>query len=396
MPEQTLSLAQANKGFGELHVHPDDRSSFIEFMEKGCKWSLEIEPGQEFMKKPFRIKQHDGSYKWRELALLPISGSGGREYLFTVSALSEDLAAALDNHVYADLPTATGSIDEKTVEYARLWYTIINNSAQKFFWKDKDRRFRGVSNSFLEFYEINSPDDIIGKNDEEMHWHVDDGPYQGDELDILNKGKMVFNVPGQCIVNGVVHNIICNKMPIYDKGEIIGLAGSFADVDQELYRVQKLVSPSKLDTSTRLMNNKFFLSTMVDYATQFNETGKNYGYIILHSVNHHRIEETYGAKVASKVLREIGEKIIDIIGQRAVASRTKEAYFSILGYIDSKEKLEEMTKQLKEHIEEINQVDGKSVTIKITIACALRTDEGVTDETIHQIVIDRIDELEKK
>ena len=60
------------------------------------------------------------------------------------------------------------------------------------------------------------------------------------------------------------------------------------------------------------------------------------------------------------------------------------------------EKLEEMTKQLKEHIESINQVDGKSVTIKITAACVLRTDEGVTDETIHQIAMDKLDELEKK
>ncbi len=145
--------------------------------------------------------------------------------------------------------------------------------------------------------------------------------------------------------------------------------GNFADMDQEIYRVQKLLNPSKLDNITRLTNSKEFVNIMIDYAMQFNDEGRNYGLIIMHNANHRRIEETYGNKLAAKVVKEIGEKIIEVIGQRAVAARLKEAYFGVIIYIESIDKLKGLTEELKEHIEEINKVDEKSVTIKMTAVC---------------------------
>lgn len=395
-PDESTPILEVHKIFAEKYIFPDDQEAFLDFINFDKK-SYEDQPeGQVYIKKSFRIKQRDGSFKWRGFALLPIQGTNRSEYLFTIETLSDKLSQALDTLHYPNFTGNEGSDVDQTQEYASLWYSLINGSSYKLFWKDKDRRFRGVSRSFLDFYEIKSMDDILGKNDEEMHWHVDDGPYQGDELDVIQKGKIVFNAPGQCIVNGVVHNIICNKIPVYRNGEIVGLVGSFADVDEEIYRVQKIQNPSKLDSITRLMDNKFFLMTMMDYATQYNEAGRNYAYIILHNANHQRIKDTYGSKIANNLLKEIGEKIIDIISQRAVASRLKEAYFGIIIYIDSKEKLEELANTLKEHIEEINSVDGKNVTLKITTSCHLRTDEGMTDETIYPITLTELEQKEAK
>ena len=251
-----------------------------------------------------------------------------------------------------------------------------------------------MSKSFLDFYEIKSLDDIIGKTDEEMHWHVNDGPYQGDELDVIGKGKRVYNAPGQCIVNGVLRNIICNKLPIYENDEIIGLVGSFEDIDEEVFRIQKLMNPTKVDNLTRLMNNKYFMLTMMDYATQYSDEGRNYAFILLHNVNHHRIEDTYGSNISTSVLRAISDKIIDITGQTAVASRLKEAYFGILTYLDSKEKLEKLTLKLKKHIEEINQVNGQSVTIRINTACHLRREDSMNDEALYAKCLKDIEQIE--
>lgn len=391
---QSMSFDESHRKLADECIHPDDRDAYIDFTDYETLQYRTKSEATSFIKKTFRIKQKDGSYEWREFALLPIPGTSGAEYLYIISKLADELVTSLDNSIYPTFRVDSSDEDDTTREYARLWYSLITSSSYKFFWKDKDRRFKGVSKSFLDFYEIKSTDDILGKNDEEMHWHVDEGPYQGDELDVLHKGKTVFNAPGQCIVNGVVHNIICNKIPIYDKGEIVGLVGSFADIDDEIARVQKIANPSKQDTITRLMNNKFFMLTMMDYAAQYNEQGRNYAYIVLHNKNQHRIEETYGNKLATAVLKEIGEKIIDVINQRAVASRLKEAYFGILIFIDSKEKLEELTQTLKNHIEEITSVNGKSVTVRITAACHLRTEEGMSDESIYPITLKEVDDKE--
>ncbi|WP_024866741.1 bifunctional diguanylate cyclase/phosphodiesterase [Butyrivibrio sp. FCS014] len=394
LPVAEMTLDEIIMFFSENYVYPEDRLDYQAFMNYDYLNARKQFPSGQFIKDSIRLKQKDGSYEWREISLLSIPGTEGNEYLLTLSKVSDDIAKALNTTRYTQLVTAEENKDCPQKIYARIWDTLVNNSSYKLFWKDKDRRFMGVSKSFLEFYEIESPDDIIGKNDEEMHWHVDDGPYQGDELDVLGKGKIVYNARGQCIVNGVVHNIICNKMPIYENGKIVGLVGTFEDEDQEIYRVQKLLNPSRIDSVTRLMNSKSFLNVMVDYADQYNSKGRNYGYIALHNANHRRLEKTYGSKFASKVLREIGEKIIDIVGQSGVAARPKEAYFGVIIYEDSKEKLEELTLKLKNHIEEVNSVDGNSVTIKMTTACHLRSEEGFTDESIHILCVNEIDDME--
>ena len=394
MPVTEMRMEDTLRHFAENYVYPDDRENYLAFMNHGKNISRKDIPSREFIKICIRVKQRNGAYEWRELSLLAIPGTDGDEFLLTVGKVADDISEALNARKYSHLSGSDNDPNSVRKEYALIWDTLMNNSSYKLFWKDRDRRFRGVSNAFLDFYEIDSLDDIIGKTDEEMHWHVDDGPYQGDELDVLGKGKFVYNAQGQCIVNGVVHDIICNKMPIYDDGKIIGLVGTFDDIDQEVYRVQKLLNPSRMDTITRLMNNKSFINVMVDYSDQYNDGGRNYGYIVLHNANHHRLEATYGSKFSAKVLKEIGERIIDVVGQGGVAARIKEAYFGVMLYEDSKEKLKEFAMRLKDHIEEVNAIEGKNVTLKMTTVYHLRSDEGISDESIHMISINEIDEKE--
>ncbi len=389
-----MSMDEVFLYFSENYVYPADRSDYLTFVNSGKAGSGKKFSSREYIKRGIRVKQRDGSYEWREFSLLSIPGTDRNEFLLTLSKVACNIAEALDKTLYAGFTEDAESTDLAQKEYARIWYNLINNSTYKLFWKDKDRRFRGVSKAFLEFYEINSLDDIIGKNDEEMHWHVDDGPYQGDELDVLNQGKVVNNAQGQCIVNGVVHDIICNKMPIYENGKIVGLVGTFEDMDQEVYRVTKLLNPSRIDNITRLMNSKSFLNVMVDYSAQYNDEGKNYGYIALHNANHRRLENTYGSKFAAKVLKEIAERIIGIIGQKGVAARVKEAYFCVILFEESKKNLDSLAMSLKEHIEAINSIDGKSVTLKMTTVYHLRSDEGITDENIHIVSINEVDAAE--
>ncbi len=133
------------------------------------------------------------------------------------------------------------------------------------------------------------------------------------------------------------------------------------------------------------------VDTILQYAIQYNDEGKNYGVIVLRNLYHKRIIADYGEKFAGKVIREMGERIIECIGQTAAAGRSKESYFCILTYVTSRESLEELAKKLKEHVEEINSVEGKSVTVKIALSMRLRTDEGVKDENIYQQALDEVD-----
>ncbi|MBR5360929.1 MAG: PAS domain-containing protein, partial [Lachnospiraceae bacterium] len=51
-----------------------------------------------------------------------------------------------------------------------LFNKIINTVSDCVFWKDKDRRFVGVNQAFLDFYGFDSVDVLLGKTDEDMGW----------------------------------------------------------------------------------------------------------------------------------------------------------------------------------------------------------------------------------
>ena len=116
-----------------------------------------------------------------------------------------------------------------------LFDNIIDTAQDCIFWKDKDRRFVGVNQAFLDFYGFEPADVLIGKNDEEMGWHSDPEPFKQDELRVL-AGESTYKVLGKCEVKGEERDIIASKRPIYRGGEVVGLVGSFIDVTDVIRR----------------------------------------------------------------------------------------------------------------------------------------------------------------
>ena len=102
------------------------------------------------------------------------------------------------------------------------------------FWKDKDRRFLGANQMFLDYYGLGSVSELIGNTDEDMGWHIDPEPFKNDELIVISNGDSIKNVLGQCIVQGKIRKIRASKSPLYDNGEIIGLVGYFMDITDEV------------------------------------------------------------------------------------------------------------------------------------------------------------------
>ena len=142
---------------------------------------------------------------------------------------------------------------EMTVE---LFDNIINTSQDCVFWKDKDRRFLGVNQAFLDFYGFESQDVLIGKTDEDMGWHSDPEPYRQDELRVL-KGKSTYKVQGKCFIRGEERDIIASKRPLYKDGRIVGLVGSFVDVTDVIRRNEASQSPN-VYTIKKLREFNFF------------------------------------------------------------------------------------------------------------------------------------------
>ena len=143
-----------------------------------------------------------------------------------------------------------------------LFDSIINTSQDCVFWKDKERRFLGVNQAFLDYYGFESADVLIGKTDEDMGWHSDPEPFKQDELRVLS-GRSTYKVQGKCIIRGEERDIIASKRPLYDGDRIVGLVGSFVDITDVLRRRNGLDSAQIVYTICELSRPFLRLNTSV-------------------------------------------------------------------------------------------------------------------------------------
>ena len=391
--EQTESrnVYEVREQFIDNFLFPTEKTKFLNFTDLRTIREKIEQSGKDYITEVFRFKQPNGMYERKEVNLMKISGSEGREYLYCVRPYQTTVIGMERENT--EVLRQTGEQDPdapRRAEYAKLWENVVWNSTLKMFWKDKKRRFRGVSQSFLDFYGMDSVDDVLGKTDEEMHWHINDDPYQTDEWEVLLRGRRIQDVPGQCIVQGVVRDILCSKIPVYENGRIVGLMGYFVDRAEELQRIRQSVDASELDPVTGLMKAHSFVETMIDYAIRYNEKGLGYGMIILRSEKHSRIVSTYGTAFGDRVLKRIGQEIVMVTGQSAAVSRPRDAVFAVLAYFETREQMTELEEKLKERLKEINQVDGNPVTLRLRTAASYRTDEGITDENIYEQTLQRV------
>ena len=219
---------------------------------------------------------------------------------------------------------------------------IIDTVQECVFWKDKDRRFVGVNQSFLDFYGFESDDVLIGKTDEDMGWHNDPEPYMQDELRVL-AGESTYKIPGKCIIKGEERDIIASKTPMYDEdGNIVGLVGSFLDVtdpmrrskssgdSQVMYTIDALRKfpyfdalldeaglNDILDPLTGIISRAYildFAKSLITYKTPFTFT-------IIDLDNFKYINDTYGHYVGDAVLMSVSKGLAEYTGEDGLVGR---------------------------------------------------------------------------
>ncbi len=387
IPETTNNVLQEHLNrLVEGFIADVDRDKFFEFTNTSTLKSRIEASDNGYIANLFRFKGPDGNYKWKEMSIMMVPGSAGKEYLVCGKATADDAAHFFekDNKIHN---LEDYGIKSDDVFSLKMWESIVAGSSVKFFWKDKDCRFLGASRAFLDFFDVKI-EDILGKTTKEMGWLVDEKAYDDAIQEVLSKGNNVLKLPGQCIINGIVHNVMSDKRPIYENGQIIGLMGHVIDVDEELSRLDKTYNERRLDPVTGLMNVSALADVTRSYAHNYAVNNVNYALLILRNEYHHRIVEDYGEEFGNKLLKRAGEVILEVTDGKCAVAKCLGADFAMITDVTEVGELKALVDKLQTELEDIKKLDGYDLTLKIHIAYKLRNEEGITDENMYSAVLD--------
>ncbi len=129
---------------------------------------------------------------------------------------------------------------------------ILDTIPVRVFWKDKNLNYLGCNKLFALDSGLNSPDDIIGKNDYEMGWKEQADLYRADDMFVINtlQPKLNYEEP-QTTPEGKLIWLKTSKVPLIDEvGNVQGILGTYEDITEKKIMEESLrIRESQLRTT---------------------------------------------------------------------------------------------------------------------------------------------------
>lgn len=376
-------------------IHRDDQERFMQYADAKRLYEIAKASKRSEANNVFRVKQKDGNYRWKEFDAIVLYKSQSKDLLLCLRDATMERLREREEKVPEFFESFGYVPRNETRDYNQQNSQIfINNALQsfldfsgiKFFWKDKNRRFKGTSNAFLNYYGLKL-EDILGKTDEDMGWHINEGPYKDDEWAVLRHGRVKRHVIGHCIIKGVLHTIAASKFPIYDGNEIVGLAGYFNDVDKGLWRQEQQVKIGLTDPDTGLFGFRGMMMTGLQYADNYRLHGEDFCAIMLDVPDFDATVRMYGPQIRKKLLKRI-QKALDTfdVQKRALGHIGEGGNFLCFVKGQDAKSIHKYLIQLAKNIHEITKIDGYDCTLYLRYSTAWCSESKNLDGMLHLLM----------
>ncbi|MGN0241239.1 MAG: EAL domain-containing protein [Candidatus Weimeria sp.] len=293
------------KKTADERVAEDDRKRFVDFLNPSHIKAVMNRTHSNFAADVFMFKKPEGGSVWEEIDVMSLKyGDYGDFLILEKKAALEDATnpKAVIERIGSSMNN--NGLNDESHGMGQIYHDLLDYSGLKFFWKDKHRRFLGVSNAMLKYYGIKSASEIIGKTDEEMGWHIDNGPYFDDEIQVIREGKTVIKSLGHTLVGGQVKIISATKFPLYDGDEIVGLAGFFEEENTVSDYSEKGVLTDK---TTGFMNYGGFMLSLIYYRDNYLKTKESYAVAYIHVDAGHK--DNVSPKNKTRLVKQLAESL---------------------------------------------------------------------------------------
>ncbi len=375
------NLHEAVHEYAVERVFPQDREDFLSFMDEQTLEDRVRSAGSQYISAHFRTRTQSRTYTWCLHSLVCIRTG---VYFLLVRETEAEIRRFWNQHSRHN-PTPVSTNAGERVPTELLWGNMIRNSRLKLFWKDRQRRFLGASQSFLDFYGFPSVSSILGKTDEELGWHIHPDHYRSDEEDVIESGEQTWHVAGNCIVHGMNRSIVASKMPLYDNyGKIVGLLGFFNDAS-ELKESQNLEhSLSSSDLLTGALNARGLSETLSAYRDEYDLRRTNFVRVDLTVDDFADIGRLYGYDYSDHLVVAIAADLRQNFGQFASICRVSGCDFVILTQFQQHRELQQLLDRVRQLPSRVREVDGIPCTLYLSVGASIYSETEDVEKQAQQ------------
>ena len=132
---------------------------------------------------------------------------------------------------------------------------LLDTTQQRVFWKDTNFNYLGCNKKFAKDANINTPYDIINKNDFDLCWKEIANLYREDDKLVMENDSPKLDFEEYTMQsNGTKLRLKTSKVPLHDKdGNVIGLMGTYEDITEHK-KIEENLRQEKILLKT-LINN---------------------------------------------------------------------------------------------------------------------------------------------
>lgn len=368
--------------FANKHIHQDDHKRFLHYIHRLTDVSKNDLLTTRF--DLFRVKMPNGGYHWKNFSLTTFRHEGRpcqllclRDFVFEELPERDTLInTVMASYGFTNLPENK----ESQITDAALWRTLTQFSHRKLFWKDRQGRFRGASPAFLRYYGIQNINELLGKADRDLGWHLTDSYMDQGEENVLKKGEPIHDGHGRCIARGRQHAISFSKSPIYQGDAIVGLLGEFRDVEEErnYHRLQRRLY--LIDEETDFYNYRGMILASVEFADNLRLKQVSYVGAMFVVPELDSIEKLYGSSIHHAALQHICQIIRRNMPASVVGAHTGSGVFVLFLKGRTVGDMRRFIEQIKAELATVAEIKGFACHFSLRYALESGSEARSSDE----------------
>ena len=340
----------------------DDREAFLRFWDTATMEQRLEESGSNSVSSYFRCRVNNGRYEWKHFILVRFRHGQVLELVRDAHA-EKDRIRAEESETYR--PS-----DEVSME--TLWQNLLHTNVIRMFWKDRDRRFLGVNQGFLDFYGFASDRELIGKTDEDLGWHVHPDLFMNDEYRVINEGITLYNMPGRCISKGENRYISASKTPLFDReGDIIGMLGCFFDRDPVTATETEHEDRRQIDEMTGLLNAYGLREQARAFQDEYFLRKTDFMCLYVAPDDMDNFTNQYGFEFTDQIITAFSVSLRETFGTNAAIGRINGHQFVVVHQIHGHDELSEIRATVQKAADRVREIDGIAITLYLSLGYSL-------------------------